>query len=79
MVIDLGEQPTPEVEPAEPNPGGPDAIEDETVGAPVVPDVSLIGNEAIDQDVPAELTEPEDTDEGASTDGASEPEKEAPA
>ncbi len=79
MVIDLGEQPTPEVEPAEPNPGGVDAIEDDTAGRPVVPDISLIGNEAIDEDVPAELTEPEDTDQGASSDGASEPEKEAPA
>ena len=28
MVIDLGEQPTPEIEPAEPPPGGVDAVED---------------------------------------------------
>ena len=34
MVIDLGEKPTPEIEPAEPNPGGVDAVEDEhTPGA----------------------------------------------
>jgi hypothetical protein len=29
--------------------------------------------------VPEELTEPDETDDGASTDGASEPEKESPA
>jgi hypothetical protein len=79
MVIELGEKPTPEIEPAEPNPGGVDAIEDDTAGSPVVPDISLIGNEAIDQDVPDELTEPEDTDEGARSDGASEPEQETQA
>lgn len=77
MVIELGEQPTPEVEPAEPPPGGVDAIDEEDA-APVVPDLSLLGNRAV-EDVPDELREPEDTDEGASTDGASEPEKEAPA
>ncbi len=78
MVIELGEQPTPEVEPAEPPPGGVDAIDEEDP-TPVVPDLSLLGNATVEDSVPDELREPEDTDEGASTDGASEPEKEAPA
>jgi len=39
MVTDLGEQPTPEVEPAEPPPGGVDAVEEEEYEPdPVVPD-----------------------------------------
>ena len=42
MVIELGEQPTPEVEPAEPPPGGVDAIDEEDP-TPVVPDLSLLG------------------------------------
>jgi hypothetical protein len=79
MVIDLGDRPTPEIEPAEPAPGGVDAIDEQTGEPPVVPDLSLVGNEAVDKDLPDELTEPEDTGEGASNDGASEPEKESQA
>jgi hypothetical protein len=79
MAIELGDQPTPEVEPAEPNPGGVDAIDPEdSQVTPVVPDVSMADNPAVD-DAPEELSEPEESDEGASSDGASEPEKEAPA
>ncbi len=38
-MTDLGEQPTPEIEPAEPPPGGVDAVEDQLYAAePVVPD-----------------------------------------
>ena len=77
-MIDLGEQPTPEAEPAEPPPGGVDAIEDELYDvAPVVPDLTSALNPHVD--VPGPVSEGEDTDEGASSDGASEPEKEAPA
>lgn len=84
MVIELGEQPTPEIEPAEPNPGGVDAIDGEDSQVmPVVPDLSMADNPAVEgaasQEVTEELSKPEDTDEGASTDGASQPEKEAPA
>jgi 8-oxo-dGTP pyrophosphatase MutT (NUDIX family) len=82
MVIELGEQPQPHVEPAEPNPGGVDALPDVDL-TPVVPDLSLSDNPAVDDAAPekltAELGEPEDTEDGASTDGASEPEKEAQA
>jgi len=80
MVTDLGEQPTPEIEPAEPPPGGVDAVtEAEYTPDPVVPDLPGLGNSPAKDDEPDELTEADDTDEGASSDGASEPAKEAPA
>jgi hypothetical protein len=80
MVTELGEMPTPEVEPAEPPPGGVDAVVDlEYDEKPVVPDVWPVGNTAArEDDVPDELTEPEDTDQGASSDGASDPQEETP-
>ena len=78
MVIDLGEQPTPEIEPAEPPPGGVDAVEEELYGVePVVPGLVSTLNPHVE--VPEPLIEGEDTDQGASTDGASEPEKETEA
>jgi hypothetical protein len=80
MVTDLGEQPIPEIEPAEPPPGGVDAVEDaEYAVDPVVPDLTGLGNSPAKDDEPDELTQPEDTDGGASSDGASEPETEEPA
>lgn len=80
MVIDLGEQPTPEIEPAEPPPGGVDAIEESAFDdPPLVPDLSRVGNEQAKDEIPVEVTEPSETDQGASSDGASEPEKEEPA
>jgi hypothetical protein len=80
MVTDLGEQPTPEIEPAEPPPGGVDAVEDaEYEPDPVVPDLTGVGNTPAKDQVPEEITEPEETGQGASSDGASEPEKEPPA
>jgi hypothetical protein len=79
MVIDLGEQPTPQIEPAEPPPGGVDAVEEVLYEPdPVVPDVVPVGNTPA-REVPSEVTEPEDTQDGASSDGASNPEQEAPA
>jgi hypothetical protein len=84
MVTDLGEQPTPEIEPAEPPPGGVDAIADsQYVEPPVVPDLTQVGNEgskdALPEELTEELTEPDRPEQGASSDGASEPESEAPA
>jgi hypothetical protein len=77
---ELGEQPRPRIEPAEPNPGGVDAIEgNDHQAAPVVPDLSPKENPGMTDAAPDELSRPEDTDQGASTDGASEPEKEAQA
>jgi hypothetical protein len=78
-MIDLGEQPQPEIEPADPPPGGVDAVEDrQYTTRPVVPDLTGVGNTPSKDEAPGELREPEETDQGASTDGASEPEKEAP-
>ena len=80
MVTDLGEQPTPETEPSEPAPGGVDAVEDaEYEPDPLVPDLAGVGNTASMVEVPEEITEPEVTDEGASTDGAREEETQAAA
>jgi hypothetical protein len=80
MVMDLGEQPTPQIEPAEPAPGGVDAVEDtQYLERPVVPDLTQIGNEGSKDTLPGELTEPDEPEQGASSDGASEPETEAPA
>jgi hypothetical protein len=80
LVTELGEKPNPQIEPAEPPPGGVDAVEDvEYDEQPVVPDVWPIGNTALREGgVPDGVTEPEDTDQGASSDGASDPEKETP-
>lgn len=80
MVTDLGEQPTPEIEPAEPPPGGVDAVEEaEYEPEPLVPDLNGVGDPVVKDVVPDEITEPDETDEGAANDGASEPEKETQA
>jgi hypothetical protein len=83
MVTDLGEQPTPEIEPAEPPPGGVDAVEARLFEEqPVVPDLSQLGNEGGAGDLPEELTEPEDTDTAATRgddQAASDADREAPA
>jgi hypothetical protein len=80
MVTDLGEQPTPEIEPAEPPPGGVDAVEENRFEEPpIVPDLMHLGNERSRDVLPDELTEPEETEDGASLDGAGEPETEEPA
>ena len=80
MVTDLGEQPTPGIEPAEPPPGGVDAVNERLYEEqPLVPDLTQLGNEGSKDNVPDEITEPDDTDVEAATDGASEPEKESPA
>jgi hypothetical protein len=79
-MIDLGEQPQPVTEPADPPPGGVDAVEDRQYETrPVVPELTGVGNTPSRDEVPDELTEPEETEAGASTDGASEPEKETQA
>jgi len=78
-MIDLGDQPQPVIEPAEPPPGGVDAVEDAQYDtAPVVPNLIRVGNAPLKDEVPDELTEPEQTEDGATNDGASDPEQEAP-
>ena len=77
-MMDLGEQPTPETEPAEPPPGGVDAVEDELYAMkPVVPDLAAALNPHVA--VPEPVAEGEDTEDGATNDGASEPENETQA
>ena len=80
MVTDLGEQPTPEIEPAEPPPGGVDAVEDsQYVESPVVPDLTQLGNERSKDALPDELTESDVPEVGSARDSDGESESEAPA
>ena len=81
MSTDLGDKPDPIIEPAEPNPGGVDAIggNDPEVAPPVVPNLSPDNNPAVDDAAPDEIKQPDDTDTEPSSDGATEPEKEAQA
>jgi hypothetical protein len=80
MVTELGEKPQPRIEPAEPPPGGVDAVEESLYAdPPLVPDLSRVGNERAKDDIPTAVTEPDETDDGAASDGASEPEEEPPA
>lgn len=80
----LGAQPDPEIEPAESNPGGADAInedapfagdEREPLGRDLHPDL----NPEVEDHVPDEISEPEDKQQEGEGDGASKPEKEDPA
>ena len=80
MVIDLGEQPKPEIEPAEPPPGGVDAVEESQFEAPpLVPDLSRVGNERAKDAIPDEVTEPSETDTAATRQDDTEPHQEHPA
>ena len=80
MVTDLGEQPTPEIEPAEPPPGGVDAVEDVLFEEqPLVPDLSQVGNEGSKDVVPDEVIEPDDNDTAATRDGGDVEQQESPA
>lgn len=75
---DLGPKPEPEIEPAEPNPGGPDAIPaDDTA---LVADLTLEDNPAVrTSDAPEELHEGEDTSTQATEDDAAGDEDAMPA
>ena len=82
---DLGPMPAPEIEPGEPNPGGVDAIDDDS-GPVAIPDLTPEENPAVDDHVPDSLVEQMSGDEDTSTratksaDGEDdEPEKESPA
>jgi hypothetical protein len=80
VVTDLGEQPAPHIQPAEPPPGGVDAVEESLYEQPpVVPDLTQLGNEVSKDNMPDDITQPDGTDDEDPGDGASEPEKEAPA
>ena len=78
MVTDLGEKPIPEIEPAEPPPGGVDALDDQLYAVePVVPDLISALNPHVT--VPKPVAEGEDTETAATSDGASDPQRESPA
>jgi hypothetical protein len=80
MVTDLGDQPTPEIEPAEPPPGGVDAVEETLFEPqPLVPDLSRVGNETAKDAIPDAVTERNDTDTAATRDGDGVADQEDPA
>ena len=80
MVTDLGDQPTPQIEPAEPPPGGVDAVEEAPYDEPpLVPDLTRVGNERAKDEIPDAVTEPEATDTAATRDGDVAEEEESPA
>ena len=84
MNDNLGPKPDATTEPPERWPGGADSVADEekhgaTPEEPTVPDLDRDDNPAIEDAAPDEISEPEDTDTEATTDGASEPQKEDPA
>jgi hypothetical protein len=85
---DLGPKPEPEIEPGEPNPGGADAVNggDGVDGEAAEPnpasrDLDPATNPAVEDTLPDEMRETEDTDTQATRgDGEDvEPEKESPA
>jgi hypothetical protein len=79
MAMDLGEKPQPEIEPGEPAPGGVDAIEENPFDEPpVVPDLTQVGNSEGKDELPEELTEPEDTETEATSGEESDAQKESP-
>ena len=76
---DLSPAPEPEIEPGEPNPGGIDAIDGHDGVDPH--DLAPEDNPAIEDALPDEMTETEDTEtEATKSDGRDvEPEEESPA
>jgi hypothetical protein len=84
---DLGPMPEPVIEPGEPNPGGVDALDDDS-GPIIIPDLTPAENPALEDKAPdtvkKEVSEGEDTSTEAteSDDGddtGHQPEKESPA
>ena len=81
---DLSDQPEPTTQPPERFPGGPDAIADEEKygsipDAPLIPDLETAKNPAVDNEAPDEISEPEESQDEPTSDGASEPDKETQA
>lgn len=85
---DLGRKPEPEIEPGEPLPGGADAVDggDGVDGEfsepnPAPRDLDPEHNPAVDDALPEEMKESEDTDTEATKDDGKdiEPEEESPA
>jgi len=87
MASDLGPMPTPKIEPGEPNPGGVDAIEDDS-GPILIPDLTPEENPAIEDRAPdplidevkgAEDTSTRSTRSEGGTDEGADDDKESPA
>jgi hypothetical protein len=80
MVTDLGEQPLPQIEPAEPPPGGVDAVEESLYeDPPLVPDLTRVGNELSKDEIPDAVTDRDETGTAATRDGDVAEEEESPA
>ena len=84
---DLGPMPDPVIEPGEPNPGGVDALDDDS-GPIAIPDLTADENPALKEKAPESVkdgvsdsedtsTEATESDDGDETDH--QPEKESPA
>jgi hypothetical protein len=76
---DLGPQPEPEIEPGEPNPGGADAIDRVDRADPH--DLDPENNPAVEDALPDEMKQTEDTHTEATKDDGDDvdPEEESPA
>lgn len=75
MTTSLGPMPEPEIDPKEPNPGGVDRIDTNEFPS-VVNELDPELNPAIEDAAPDEIKHPEDTEDGPSSDGASNPHEE---
>ena len=83
---DLGEKPRAEAEDPEPNPGGPDAINDDAPfqgddPTPLGHDLDPEDNPAVEDEMPDEVTEPEDKQqepEGDDSGDTTDPKEEDP-
>jgi hypothetical protein len=85
---DLGPMPDPKIEPGEPNPGGPDALQEDPESLGAIPDLTPEENPALEEKAPEPLKEEVSDSEDTSTkatrgesghDADDEPEKESPA
>ena len=64
-MTDLGPMPEPEIEPGEPNPGGPDALPENGNGS--IPDPPVADNPSIAEKVPDPMKEEVESAEDTST------------
>ena len=78
MTSNLGPMPDPEIEPKEPNPGGVDAIDNDDLNPPAVNELAPDLNPAVEDAAPDEIKQPEESQDEPKSDGASNPEDDAP-
>ena len=77
MTSDLGPMPEPEIDPKEPNPGGVDRIDTNEFPS-VVNELDPDKNPATEDAAPDEIKQPDESQDEPTSDGASEPEEDAP-